>query len=100
MWAGCVLVGGIVVLAAAATHRRELACVALAAALIVPLHVTYGFVGQAPPHVITEQPVLAAAARHAAPGEALVCYGYTPPSALYYYPYGVMSVGDPVSEYD
>ncbi|MCE5238145.1 glycosyltransferase family 39 protein [bacterium] len=100
VWAGCLLVGGIVVLAAAATDRRDLACVALAAALIVPLHVTYGFVGKAPPHVITEQPVLAAAADHAAPGEALVCYGYTPPSALYYYPYGVMSVGDPVSEYD
>jgi 4-amino-4-deoxy-L-arabinose transferase-like glycosyltransferase len=100
VWVGCLLASGVVAVLATRARRPEGAVIAIAAALLLPLHVSYRYVGSVAPYVLTEKPVIQAAARHAAPGQALLCYGYTPPSARYYYPYGIVSVGDPVDEYD
>jgi len=109
VWAASLLLGGGVAFVCGLRGRPEAAVLCIAAAVILPIEIMCPSIGRAAPYVITEQPVIGAAARHATPGETLLCYSHAlgrsryslfPPSALYYYPYAVVAVGDPVSEYD
>jgi len=98
-WVAPALAGGLTAILAAGRGRRTLGVAAIALAVVAPLHVADFAVRDAYPHVVTDKPVILAAAARARPGETLVCYGYTPSAAMFYFPGPVITVGYPVPEY-
>jgi len=90
----------IAVVVAALRGRREVAVAAVALWIVGLLHLASYAARDCYPHYVSDKGPLLAAAAHACPGETLVCYGYTPCAAPFYYPGRVITVGYPVPEYD
>lgn len=94
VWTALALIACLVAAFSTRTGRVGPAVGAIALAVVASLHIADYAVRDAYPHIITDKPVLQALLRHARPGETLVCYDYTPPAAVFYYPGRIITVGE------
>lgn len=92
--------GGAIVLLGTLTRRQALA-VGGAVPWVPVIVLTAWYAAQhCYPHYVSDKVPVLSAARYARHSETLVCYGYTPCAAVFYYPYRIITVGYPVPEYD